>query len=59
MCFFTKYSQVPPCKDCPNRKVGCHGQCDAYKRFEEMKRKKEKEFVKAHEGIGGVMMLVR
>lgn len=25
----------PPCKDCQNRYVGCHGKCDAYKRFKQ------------------------
>lgn len=22
-----------PCKDCPDRHPGCHGQCEAYKAF--------------------------
>ena len=31
------------CKDCPDRKVGCHGQCEKYKKqCEELQRKKEK-----------------
>lgn len=24
-----------PCRDCPNRKVGCHTKCEAYKEFKE------------------------
>ena len=23
----------PPCKDCPNRKAGCHGTCEPYLEF--------------------------
>ena len=22
-----------PCKDCPDRKVGCHGECEKYKAY--------------------------
>lgn len=25
---------ICPCKDCQNRKVGCHGSCEAYKEFQ-------------------------
>lgn len=23
-----------PCKDCPDRHIGCHSECDKYKEFE-------------------------
>ena len=36
-----------PCKDCPNRYVGCHSKCEAYKEFnrhcEEQREKRLKE----------------
>ena len=25
----------PPCKDCPDRQVGCHGKCGKYAEFSE------------------------
>jgi hypothetical protein len=25
---------IAPCKDCPDRKVGCHSSCDKYKSFQ-------------------------
>ncbi len=25
-----------PCRDCADRKVGCHGNCELYKEFKEM-----------------------
>lgn len=31
-----------PCKDCPNRSVGCHSTCDPYKEFD-AKRKEIRE----------------
>lgn len=24
---------IAPCKDCPDRQIGCHGQCERYKAF--------------------------
>lgn len=36
---------VPPCKDCENRSVACHGSCEEYKNYtlklEEVKRAKK------------------
>ena len=26
---------IPPCKDCSNRKIGCHGKCNLYKEYRE------------------------
>lgn len=28
-----------PCKDCPDREVGCHGKCDKYAQFKEERNK--------------------
>lgn len=25
--------KVPPCKDCKDRKIGCHGKCELYKKY--------------------------
>ena len=25
-----------PCKDCPDRKIGCHSECEHYKLFKEL-----------------------
>lgn len=33
---------LPPCKDCQDRQVGCHGKCNKYKKY-----KKELEAIKA------------
>jgi hypothetical protein len=30
---------VAPCKDCPDRAVGCHAVCDKYKQYHEQYRK--------------------
>ena len=35
-----------PCKDCPDRTVGCHGRCERYQAFRELK---EKECAWRHE----------
>lgn len=24
---------MPPCKDCPKRKLGCHDRCEEYRQF--------------------------
>lgn len=32
-----------PCKDCKNRKIGCHSTCDEYKAFSEYNKKKLEE----------------
>ena len=29
---------TPPCKDCPDRFVGCHGVCEKYLRFNEERK---------------------
>ena len=34
----------PPCKECPKRAPDCHGQCEAYKDFQE-KWEAEKEWL--------------
>lgn len=32
----------PPCKDCLDRKIGCHAECERYIQYDES-RKKERE----------------
>lgn len=38
-----------PCKDCTDRKVGCHGSCDAYQEFnkfcEDQREKRRKKAI--------------
>lgn len=29
----------PPCKDCPEREVGCHARCEKYKAYKEDRTK--------------------
>lgn len=38
--------EVCPCKDCSNRKMGCHGSCAAYL---EWSKKKQEENARIHE----------
>lgn len=35
-----------PCKDCPDRILGCHGRCERYKAF---RAEREKEYAWRHE----------
>lgn len=36
---------IAPCKDCHDRKVGCHSVCEKYKQFsEERQQKNQDEF---------------
>lgn len=38
-----------PCKDCKDRKLGCHSTCEKYKKFDEENRKRrEEEFKNRH-----------
>lgn len=30
----TKYDS--PCKNCSNRKIGCHGKCEKYKHYKQL-----------------------
>ena len=32
-----------PCKNCTNRKLGCHGSCEAYISFKKEKEEEKKE----------------
>lgn len=36
---------IVPCKDCKDRKVGCHSECDRYKQFT-IENEKLKQYVK-------------
>ena len=35
-----------PCKDCTERHIGCHAECDRYKVFAEDNRRKHEEAMK-------------
>lgn len=37
---------ISPCKDCPDRTIECHGQCERYKAF---RKEREKEYAWRHE----------
>ena len=41
-----------PCKDCPDRQLGCHGKCDKYKDFKEMSIHYSNQLGKAYGAIG-------
>lgn len=32
-----KKNLLAPCKNCPDRYVGCHSQCESYKKFRKLK----------------------
>lgn len=34
---------MPPCKDCEERRVGCHSDCEKYKTWRKVKDKQYKE----------------
>ncbi len=36
-------SKNPCTKDCPNRKLGCHGSCELYKAFDEANKARRAE----------------
>lgn len=43
-----------PCKDCPDREVGCHGECEKYKAYAEAcakQREKRRDENELHEGL--------
>ena len=35
------------CYDCPNRKVGCHSTCEAYKKFAEARTQHNEDLLRA------------
>jgi hypothetical protein len=37
-----------PCKDCKERHVGCHAECERYKEFAEENRRRHDEACKAY-----------
>ena len=37
----------PPCKDCAERYVGCHSQCDAYQSYVEKNQRNREEIQRA------------
>ena len=43
MIMTTLPKKCNPCIDCPDRKVGCHGKCDKYKKFKDKMNKMRKE----------------
>lgn len=34
---------VAPCKGCKDRKLGCHGKCDRYKKYRQAKDKENEK----------------
>lgn len=46
----------PPCKDCKDRAVGCHGQCERYAEFDAERDKIRRK--KAEEAVGAEMVSV-
>lgn len=38
-----KKNLLAPCKNCPDRYVGCHSQCESYKKFRKLKDIQNKE----------------
>ena len=38
-----------PCKDCPDRELGCHGKCKKYKEYQEANKKFREEQHKENE----------
>ena len=45
-------NKIAPCKDCENREIGCHGNCEKYKAWkaelQEMKKQIGKEKMKLY-----------
>lgn len=41
----------PPCKDCKDRKVGCHSVCEKYINFQKEHEKEMKEIRKEKDSI--------
>ena len=37
-----------PCKDCKDRHLGCHGECEKYKEFKEYRNKINEKRQEAH-----------
>lgn len=48
--FLNPIMMINPCKDCTDRHIGCHSECDKYKywkaRLEEVKKAKEEQHKK-------------
>ena len=34
---------TPPCKDCQDRQIGCHGKCDRYEKYWRQQQRKREE----------------
>lgn len=44
----------PPCKDCPNREVGCHSNCEDYQKYWNWRRELDAERLQAT-GINNIV----
>lgn len=42
---------ISPCKDCKNRKLGCHGECKKYAEFKAQAKKNKDAYHKANHDI--------
>jgi hypothetical protein len=40
----------PPCKDCPDRVVGCHSKCEKYKSYKRNNTEAKKDIVDRYKG---------
>lgn len=41
---------MPPCHNCKERQVGCHGNCDKYKSWSDTRQQKKEEWDRTHDG---------
>ena len=39
---------LPPCKDCADRHIGCHSECDGYKEWKEQEGKRKTDAVQTY-----------
>lgn len=57
---FTTFTQVEaPCKDCPDRKLHCHEQCEIYQKYNEqmvMIRQRRLQAIKTNDAIYGAAL---
>lgn len=44
-CSYIRDQEISPCKDCKDRKPGCHGTCSKYKEWNEDRLKKKEEML--------------
>lgn len=40
---------TPPCKDCPQRQLGCHDRCESYGKYRKSREEARERALAAHE----------